>query len=423
MPDTKQSLELYALALALVPDETEAGDIFMAARDEEHLCHLAAQWRERRGLPYLANPPTLPKLTEEQASYGMHVARRKERRRRSFRLMLVAGMLVVLAAGAAAFGRLPVPGVSLDPTRLDKSGPAQAAQSSAVPLIVEVTRAEATPGAITVWWNYTGAQGDPPVLVLGDSTIGADSVESRREGSGGRIEGSSTYTVITAGRKNARLEIRQRDTNELLTASAPFDLTRVSDPDARVVWGETVIFDHARIPLGTVDQIMLGANYTLLRYRPAGIIAHADTLDVKADGKTLDAYGELAPMRYLTDGQELVFGPVPPGAEEIEVTGRGSGAGAYVSMGLNSTTDVQRYGLDTIVIVDLMVDKDAPFQEATLLTPGEAYRAEVREVERRNNLVRYELRANGIPPGAEVIGVQLYAERQFPGRPVTIDLS
>jgi hypothetical protein len=416
MPDSSHTLQLYALALALVPDESDAGDLFMAARDEAHLRRLVAGWRQRHGLPSLADAPPLVRLSEEQREYGLHLARRRDRRTKS-RLVLAALAVVLVLAGVRLLSQIPRPGVALAAEQ------AKAKQSAAFGL--QVLRAEATPGAITVWWNYAGGRSDEadhPILVLGDSTFEAISVESRRE-SDGTITGSTTYQAITAGHDNARLQVKDRRTYDLLGMSEQFDLIWVSDPNARVIWREIPLLDHQRTPVGTIIQVTLGANYTILRYKPTRAIAKADTLEVRANGEMLEPYGDLAPMRYLTDGQELVFGPVPSGAKTLEVRALGNSA-MSVSANLNPATDVvTKDGSETVVSFSFPQSMEAPWRFAFLVAGTESYPAEVREIDRFDYIVRYELRSRGIPPGKEVTAVQLHADRSFPGPLVPIDLS
>jgi hypothetical protein len=415
MPDSAHTLQLYALALALVPDESDAGDLFMAARDEAHLRRLTAGWRQRHGLPPLTDSPLPAELSEEQREYGLHLVRRRDRRRKS-RLVLAAFTVVLVLAGVRMLSQVPRPGVSLAAEQAKVKPPATFG--------LQVLRAEATPGTITVWWSYSGGrsdEADPPTLVLGDSTFDATSVESRRE-SDGTVTGSTTYQIITAGHDNARLQVKDRRTFDPLGMSEQFDLTWVSDPNARVIWKEIPLFDHQRTPVGTITQVVLGANYTILRYQPTRAIAKADTLEVRASGEMLAPYGELAPMRYLTDGQELVFGPVPSGAKTLEVRALGNSA-MSVSANLNPDTDVvTKNGSETVVTFNFPKAMEAPWSFAFLVAGTESYPAEVREIDRVDYMVRYELRSRGIPPEKEVTAVQLHADRSFPGPLVPIDL-
>ena len=165
MPDCAHTLQLYALALTLVPDESYASDLFMAARDEAHLRRLAAGWRQRHGLPPLADPPSPAELSDEQREYGLHLARRRDRRTKS-RLVLAALTVVLVLAGVRILSQVPRPGVSLAAEQAKAKPPATFG--------LQVLRAEATPGAITVWWSYAGtgaAEADSPTHVHGDSTI------------------------------------------------------------------------------------------------------------------------------------------------------------------------------------------------------------------------------------------------------------
>lgn len=228
--------------------------------------------------------------------------------------------------------------------------------------------------------------------------------------------------MITAGHKSARLEARMLGTYEPLGASDTFDLTRVSDPSARIISGETVLKDHADRPIGTVNQVVLGANYTILRYRGTSAVAGAESLEVKADGRVLGSYGELAPMRYLADGQELVFGPVPPGALTLEIRHLGEKSGLAVEERVESDTGVKWNGAEAVVTVDIPLVMDAPWRDATLLTDGPNYKGEVREVGRQGLQVLYEVRSDPVPPGTVIRAVQLWADRMFPGPPVSIDL-
>lgn len=422
MPDTQPSLELYALALALVPDETEAGDIFMAARDEDHLCRLAAQWRERHGLPYLANPPSQPTLTEDQTAYGLHLVRRRERRRRSG-LVLAALAVVLLIVGVRTFAHVPMPGISPQSDRAAKAGPTQAADE-VKPLALEVLRTEATPGGVTVSWKYTGAQGDLPVLILGDSTIVPDRVESRRGSSSGWFEGSSTYTVVTAGQRSARLEIRQRGTDGPLVASEPFELTRVVDLAARVIERETVLLNYGGMPVGKVTEVVLGANYTMLKYWGTAAVAKDDTLEVKADGVPLEAYGDLKPIQYLSDGQQLVFGPVPPGTRTLVVTPRESATFTGVGTAITPGNDeVTWNGGEVKVVVEFPLAWAGPWERAELLDEHRSYQATVRELERTRNGILMEFRSDQVPSGATLLFASVRSDRRPPGIPVTIELS
>ncbi|HWI63116.1 MAG TPA: hypothetical protein VNT75_14810 [Symbiobacteriaceae bacterium] len=136
----QQILRRYALALALVPEQDAADDLFMDAADESDLRARANRLRHANGLsPIQGDPPELPALDEMQVEYALHLAERAAYRRRSRRMLTVVGLAVVLVGLAYA-------GVSL--------GPGQFSQLSA-PLLglfllgagIWLTARRADPGA------------------------------------------------------------------------------------------------------------------------------------------------------------------------------------------------------------------------------------------------------------------------------------
>lgn len=107
--DREAILYRYRLALALVPDADQAGDLFMRSCTDADLIRWANRWREGQGLEPL-HQPDLPLLDSFQEAHALHLFRRGESRRRSLGLALLFGPLLVLVTVAwvwAAAGRAP----------------------------------------------------------------------------------------------------------------------------------------------------------------------------------------------------------------------------------------------------------------------------------------------------------------------------
>ncbi|MFZ5826762.1 MAG: hypothetical protein ACOY94_20930 [Bacillota bacterium] len=149
---------LYLAACAALGDENRAGDLLLQARDEDHLESMLRQYGEL--------PPALPAPAPDTLDHVAYL-RRRARLRRLLTKIWTGGAMV--AAAAAVVGLL-----------LWRGGEPPAEPVYAVPAIASLTRdnlelqvhrAEAAPGAVTIWWSLSGRgvglASEAPSMIVG----------------------------------------------------------------------------------------------------------------------------------------------------------------------------------------------------------------------------------------------------------------
>jgi hypothetical protein len=322
-PSTEaELLRLYALALLLVPDHSAAGDLFMDARSESDLRRRAAAWRREHELhPTLgANEGALPALSPEEQEHALHLHRRGVLRRR-MQLGLAAGAAVVLVASLVLALSGPLRHIASDPAfagqPLDRSGSVGGRQFT-------IWKAEATPGAVTVWWEITGSglaqvartKVEPELVLSGTGTdwlrpVAGDQHLERPD----RLVGHSTYNILVDREDAVVLHVAD------LAGEPVRWLLRAPLTAASAEPGARIITTDATADLGvfsaTVKQVVLAPTYTLLRYEPRHKVSEATLrhfLRVEAGGRLLEPVGPPA----VDDGEvTAIFGAVPAGAGEL----------------------------------------------------------------------------------------------------------
>lgn len=301
----------YRLALALLPDGDAAGDLFMRARSDGELIHLANRWRRARGLEPAVPPAVLPALDGFQEEHALHLYRRGRFRRRSLNGLLVVGPALLLAALAwgraawtdggpalaPAFGRAPVRTVAL------REG-----------LRLAVYQALVTPGEVTLWWEVTGP-GAPayeisPVLELPgmEGAVEPDATE-RTPVRQNRVVARSTYSLFVTTAESARLRYSGQDQPVEWVLELPLEGER----EAAVIPLQREVA-AGRYPI-RLESVAVSPTYTKVRYRsatPPGGIA-AEPGEIRVGGHRLHAKPPLAPQAD-SDLREAVYEPIPGGA-------------------------------------------------------------------------------------------------------------
>ncbi|MDF2627392.1 MAG: hypothetical protein K0R39_1223 [Symbiobacteriaceae bacterium] len=313
---------LYALALHLIPDQDVAGDIFMDVRTEPALLTRAARWRRQHQLPAVDAPAFLPALTPDQRDYAAHLARRGRRRRqmKTLAATAVAGILAVLVGARglvfADRGLAGDPAYSAQPVTTS-DGPA---------LDFAVYKVEANPGMVTFWWAIQGRNAADEAanveLELGynrrptlATVVSHEATISREDRVVGRTTFQtpvpvSTTATLTVSRPGARPEWH-----------VAVDLAPEPDPGARTIAVDQTVTGLSGIVQVSIVSVTIAEDYTIIRYQPQGedwSVAPAHQLELVADTTRLPRYGVL--RRYGdTEEREVLFGPMPEGAETLEV--------------------------------------------------------------------------------------------------------
>lgn len=317
-------LRMYALALALVPDPDVAGDLFLSARDERDLRRRALAWRAGAGLPDPDPGAATPELTEIQLQHGLHLARRRELRRRAELTMVGLGILfgaACLLFAAVSLRKPPPEGLAAAP--VFAHGPMSTAVSTDG-VHLRVYAVDANPDSLTAWWEVTGPgaaryrdtvrQIVARIGVTGD-ILYPHSVDVQPYGSD-TLRGRSRYQVTRPylGLVTLRLDsFGQRPVG--LSVQAP--ATRGLDgTDVRTVQvGRTVRQgEHAL----TITSVSTSINYVLVRYMVEGPIAPSagrQLLGAEVDGAWLPWRDTWSDPR----AGEAIFAPLPPEGRKLRV--------------------------------------------------------------------------------------------------------
>ncbi|HYF79534.1 MAG TPA: hypothetical protein VD973_20705, partial [Symbiobacteriaceae bacterium] len=120
----------------------------------------------------------------------------------------------------------------------------------------------------------------------------------------------STTATLTAARPGARPEW-----------NVAVDIAPKPDSGARTIpLDQTVTALDGSVTVA-IKSITLADDYTIVRYQPQGedwSVAPAHMLEVVADATRLSRYGVLS-RNGDTEEREVLFGPMPDGAETIEI--------------------------------------------------------------------------------------------------------
>jgi hypothetical protein len=296
--DRERQLQRYALALSLVADPDVAGDLFMDARDEADLIRRAARWREARGEGPVAAGAPLPLLTPDQEEHALHLARRATLRRRSRRVIGIAGAaLAVLAAGALLL-RLPAAPVRAKPK------PAPAPQSQTVDsggLHLAAYQVEVTPGTVTVTW---GARWDGPEQPVWRPALVVGSLQPQRVrpldteflgASSGEVRARSTFRAVADPGAVIWLVLETPDDRDIVLSGLAATESGVLPSRETLPVGQHLSVGPDRDVL--IETVTLTSEYTEVRYALPDALAgagwpHAEVeLVLQAGGQTLRGYG------------------------------------------------------------------------------------------------------------------------------------
>ncbi len=309
--------ELYALALALVPDPDVAGDLFLAARDEDDLRSRALRWREHNGFGPPPTPLVVHPLTPEQKDCALHlVGRRKRKRRAIWGLTAGAVAVAMVAAGLLMLRNNSGYTLAADEAFTGKS---VAVTDEAAGLQLSVYRVQATPGEITVWWAITGNDASgrvndlqpelmTPSGVPREGWIKPDDVVTyalRRD----RVLGRSTFRKFLPER-STRIFLRMLNNGaeqEGWNLSLSFTRT-VADKAAKTV----------HVGKSGVVSLTTGPGYTAIRYKGSRNVT--PLLQLEAGTVLLDPLGVWRSADLPPDEQMYVFPPLPDGVHQVDLT-------------------------------------------------------------------------------------------------------
>lgn len=308
----------YALALALVPDQDAAGDLFMDAPTEAVLRRAAARWRSRHGLPDLSADPSLPALTDEQREHALHLAGRGQwRRRLRMGLSMAAAAVSLFALLVAAPAILPAEPPQ-DPVFAGR--PAYLSEPFSQGGRFGVYLAEAAPGAVTIWWEVTGtpAAGDrspaPELLISGSGgpwlqLVRTEVTHVRKD----RALGRSVYRVATGLHLSALVRLGDREVK--------VPLVRVEQQQ-----GARQIAVRRSLSVAgyvfTVDELVAAPDYTLLRYRVTALdlgVGLRHLVRAVPDQNGGVPLEPLAPAQVVDGTVTVLLEPLPPRSGEVAV--------------------------------------------------------------------------------------------------------
>ena len=311
-------LRLYGLALSLVPDEGVAAELYMRSRSEAELRRAAGRWCAQQGLP-APDPAVRPApLDAGQEDLALHLARRAQRRRRARGILA----LLVAALGLLVMGALPrlltaqPTGLVADPIYAGQPL-FQSADGATYRLLVY--RAEAVPGATTVWWELRGPRaGELAGTIARDLTLfyaGQATVETTAHRKD-RLLGRSVFPILNPS-DQTELSLTTGPEQEQVI---PIRLTMLEqDPAARTI----AVADELEIGSAeghriAVDHVRIGQHATTvaLRFPDPQAVRFPD---ITADGKLLGRAGVWQPTRRGLE-YELVLHPLPPDARQIQIS-------------------------------------------------------------------------------------------------------
>lgn len=407
-------LQLYALALTMVPDENVAGDLFLQARDPVHLHSLAARWLRQNGLPVPAAGMEPPMLNGAQIEEGLHLIRRRASRRRTGIGLLgtvVAMVAVVVLLALSPLARRPS---AFEPASLGQ--PVARLEMEGVRFDVYST--EATPGSITVTWSMSGRDAwrmAAPEMEVAGRGHGPDRVEILAN-RGDFVAGRTVYQVVTAGWLNARLRVLD-ESKAQLKGSLAVDLRYVVDPAARNVPVEQALLAPNGEPLGAVTRVSLAPTYTTVTYRPE--VGLTQGVMLLADGEPVNVHGELHGLRAPESGERVyVFDPVAPGTTALEV----ALIRQMTERRLRDQNGWEREG--TMVTAAMAVDADAVSEVQAYFVDhqGVRYPARAQVEQQRGGLAGLKLSAAGVPADVDLRALEVKLQVMMLSLPVDVAL-
>lgn len=303
-------LQRYRLALALVPDEDVAGDIFMRSRSEEELRRLTQRWHRAQGLVPGERP--LPELDEFQQAHALHLYRRGEARRRSLRGLVAALLLLPLAAVGLGWTTL---------TRAAAVPPALRQMPVRVVLLddslrLSIYEARVTPGVVTVWWELSGSEAASQRLLPVLQLPGVEQPVQASETEwfpvrGKRVAARTTYRLHVTTASSIRLRYGGGGPTEWVVECPLIGMAGESEV--------TVQREAGAGPYTVqIQSVLLSPHHTKVRYRapvpPAGEPAAPSELQVNS--LRLTPVTPPAPVPG-SDLMEAVFAEVPNGATRL----------------------------------------------------------------------------------------------------------
>lgn len=315
-------LERYALALQLVPDPDVAGDLFMQTRSEAALRARANRWREQQGLEPVTLPLPRRPLTAEEAEHALHLARRGIRRRRLFTGGAVAALLALVVGGLSLVPVVverPAQGLAADPVYA--TPPLQQVQHPEG-YRVSIHKVEADPGSVTIWWSATGAGAVDaadtlkPFLMLdsGGSAWLSPNESQFAAPRRNRMIGLSTFHTFVTVEHQALLSFGE-PAPDWPSVLLRLPLDRKIDEGARTIELSQGPVDYGPAMI-TLHSVVLGRNYTLVRYTTTVPRTTAPSLYSLRVGTTdLTRKG---PVTTTPDGlQEVLFEALPQKVDRI----------------------------------------------------------------------------------------------------------
>lgn len=420
-------LERYALALQLVPDTDVAGDLYMRARSQQAMLRLANRWRREQGLKPLSLPLEYPPLTEAEREHLFHLARRAARRRFLYAGGLAAGLLF-LVLGAL----MPLQG-------LGSQGEAASPIFAARPIVealhprgypVKVHQVEATPGSVTLWWSATGGKAREaaaslaPQLAL-DSAAGEWVEAAQNEVSAYRMNRVLGRSVFLTHPTMERHVLLRFGTPEERRAVAPMQLPLAWQPDpdsnARSIEVKQTT-GHGPLQI-EIDRVVLGHNYTLIRYRciTPGYTAPSPHA-LETSGRRLNRIGKLVPQEdgYL----QATFSALPPDVTSLRL----GFTPIYIAMPTlrYAVDEAERYSRsgDTATVVHEIGEiwggaATGYFSDQAGLRYAATLSFQIEGTPARHRVM---LRADGLPPEAEVTHFTVNDLREIHSILIPVDL-
>lgn len=419
----EKELALYALALALVPDEDVAGDLFMDARTEQGLLRAANAWRRRQGLePVDLLPPTLPSLTPLEAEHARHLRRRAGLRSR-VRLTAAAVLAAAVCVGGAVWladADRPVlswaQAGSLAGDLAFRSAPLAQDTAETGPKLA-IYKLEPTPGGLTVLWELTGpgvadqAGSLTPQLYLGVPPVLMEAAATERESPrSNRVVGRTRYKLLVTTEAGVEFRVpRLGQTQVNLSVNA------VLRPD---LTGPAVLPLNKQIQAGpatiTLEQLALYPDRSVLRYRrsgPANLRGPYPYMMVGGGGRWTP---DLVPSRRQSAGggpEEATFSPLRTGSTDLEI--HFSSAVEFLGprtilLQAPEIEDARRNG-DTFDFFLVAENEILPMNEAAPYVTDRSGRQYVLRLDRERSLRpnRLHLTARQIPQEAELVYVTL----------------
>ena len=407
-------LQLYALALTMVPDENVAGDLFLQARDPQHLHRLAARWLRQNGLsvpPACLEPPM---LNGAQVEEGLHLIRRRASRRRTGLGLLGTAVAMVAVMALLAFSPLTPRQSAFQPASLGQ--PVATLETEGARL--DVYSVEATPGSITVTWSMSGRDAwrlALPEMEIAGRGHGPDNVEILAN-RGDFVAGRTVYQVVTAGWLNARLRVLD-ESKAQLKGSLALELRYVVDPAARTVPVTAALLDTHGELLGEVTGVSLAPTYTTVTYRPEVGLTQGLTLLV--DGQPVTAYGQLQGLGTPSDSERVyVFDPVAPGTTSLDI----ALIRQVTERRLRDQSGWEQVGTTVTAVIDVEADAVSEVQAFFVDNRGTRYPARTLVEKAENGLVGLMLTAAGVSSDVHVRALEVKLQIMSLSLPVAVSL-